>query len=178
MLENQFKYISGGEGAVNEANSTPSTFSQTNPYMPATGSHDPSSRGSGMFAQIAIPMVRRTFPELIAHEVVGVQPMTGPIGLAFAIRYKAGQDYDGMGPQATSYGNELGGYNVDPYYSGNKPASATYSTEEGEQLGSKAGTGVGGDVGLGIGTGEHIKEVNMTIEKDKVEAGTRKLRSR
>jgi len=35
-------------------------------------------------------MVRRTFPELIAHDVVGVQPLYWtPLGLAFALRYKA-----------------------------------------------------------------------------------------
>jgi len=31
---------------------------------------------SGMFHKIAVPMVRRTFPELVAHDLVGVQPMT------------------------------------------------------------------------------------------------------
>jgi hypothetical protein len=46
--------------------------------------------GSGMFHKIAVPMVRRTFPELIAHEIVGVQPLTGPVGLAFALRFRAG----------------------------------------------------------------------------------------
>ena len=33
-------------------------------------------------------MIRRTFPELITNEIVGVQPMSGPVGLAFALRYK------------------------------------------------------------------------------------------
>ena len=33
--------------------------------------------------KVVIPMIRRTFPKLIASEIVGVQPMTGPIGLAF-----------------------------------------------------------------------------------------------
>jgi hypothetical protein len=34
-----------------------------------------------------IPMIRRTFPELLAAELVNVQPMSGPIGLAYAVRY-------------------------------------------------------------------------------------------
>jgi hypothetical protein len=45
---------------------------------------------SGMFHKIAVPMVRRTFPELVAHQLVGVQPLTGPVGLAFALRFRAG----------------------------------------------------------------------------------------
>lgn len=178
MLENQFRYLNGGEEMVTEATHTDYSLTQGNPYMPAQGSHDPSSRGSGVFANIAIPMVRRTFPNLVAHEIVGVQPMNQPIGLAFAIRYKAGQTYNGVGPDAAEYGQELGGYNVDPYYSGNQSTSAAYDTQDGEALGSKAGSGVGDDIGLGIGTGEHIKEVGMTLEKDKVEARTRKLRAR
>jgi len=122
---------------------------------------------NGDFYQIAIPMVRRTFPELVAHELVGVQPMTGPVGLAFAIRFRAGQTYDG-----TAHGNEVGYNTVDSTYS----TSATVSAAE--ALGSKAGSGVGNDVGLGIGAGTHIKELNMTLEKAQVEASTRKLRAR
>ena len=38
--------------------------------------------------KILIPMIRRTFPELITNEIVGVQPMAGPVGLAFALRYR------------------------------------------------------------------------------------------
>ena len=38
--------------------------------------------------KILIPMIRRTFPELLTNELVGVQPMSGPVGLAFALRYK------------------------------------------------------------------------------------------
>jgi hypothetical protein len=42
---------------------------------------------AGDFSKIMIPMVRRTFPELLATEIVGVQPMSGPVGLAFAMNY-------------------------------------------------------------------------------------------
>lgn len=34
-----------------------------------------------------IPMIRRTFPELLTKEIIGVQPMSGPVGLAFHINY-------------------------------------------------------------------------------------------
>ena len=37
--------------------------------------------------KLLIPMIRRTFPELITSEIVGVQSMSGPAGLAFALRY-------------------------------------------------------------------------------------------
>lgn len=41
----------------------------------------------GAFGSYAMPLVRRIFPELLAKQVVGVQPMTAPVGLAYAMRY-------------------------------------------------------------------------------------------
>jgi hypothetical protein len=123
---------------------------------------------SGMFHKIAVPMVRRTFPELVAHQLVGVQPLTGPVGLAFALRFRAGNTAGTYVANTT----ELGYNNIDSTYSG------SYITSAGEALGSKAGSGVGNDIGLGIGAGTHIREVNLTVEKTQVEAKTRKLRSR
>jgi len=143
-------------------------------YLRESGSHIEgtfdragSYSTNGDFYQVAIPMVRRTFPELVAHELVGVQPMMAPVGLAFAIRFRAGQTYNSVG-----HGQEIGYNTVDKDYT----YSATTSAQE--ALGSKAGSGVGNDIGLGIGAGTHIKEVNMTLEKAQVEAKTRKLRAR
>lgn len=123
---------------------------------------------SGMFHKIAVPMVRRTFPELVAHDLVGVQPMTGPVGLAFALRFRAGTTVSG----SYSKNDELGYNTIESDYSG------SYVTSAAEALGSKEGSGVASDVGLGIGTGTHMREVNMTVEKAQIEAKTRKLRAR
>ena len=153
MLENQHNYL---EQKLQESTSFAGDSLNT------VGGYT----GSGMFHKIAVPMVRRTFPELIAHDLVGVQPMTGPVGLAFALRFIAGQTYN------SASDTELGYNTIDSSYTG------SYSTSAGEVLGSKAGSGVGNDVGIGYGAGTHIKEVNMTIEKAQVEARTRKLRSR
>jgi hypothetical protein len=58
-------------------------------------------------------MIRRTFPELISNEIVGVQPMGGPVGLAVAMRYKyetepLGNGIDGKGNAGTYPGNNAG----------------------------------------------------------------------
>lgn len=42
------------------------------------------------FRRIAIPMVRRAFPQLISHHIVGVQPMVGPSTLIYYLRFRAG----------------------------------------------------------------------------------------
>jgi len=144
MLENEHNYLM-------ETSYTQGSLDRAGPYST-----------SGDFYKIAVPMVRRTFPELVAHEIVGVQPLTGPVGLAFALRFRAGQTYAGASDV------ELGYNTIDRTYTG------SVITTAGEALGSSAV----GDVGLGIGTGAAIKEVNMTVEKKQVEAKTRKLRSR
>lgn len=40
------------------------------------------------FRKILIPMIRRIIPSTIATEIVGVQPMQGPVGLVYSLRYK------------------------------------------------------------------------------------------
>lgn len=159
-------------------------------YLAEAGNYSTTGRNlaggyatSGDFHQIAIPMVRRTFPELIAHDIVGVQPMTGPVGLAFALRYRAGNTYTPQdrpaGSIAPTYSDELGYNSIDPWYSGSTTTSAGFVTSAGELLGSGAdGKGSAADTGLGVGTYAAIAEVNMTVEKAQVEAKTRKLRSR
>ena len=164
MLENQGTYLNGGN-----------PLSEGTTWSGDAVNHD-GVAGSADFYKVAIPMVRRTFPELIAHEIVGVQPMTAPVGIAFALRYKADQEYNGVA------GAEVGHNNIDPFYSGNTATSATFSRAEGEELGSNAVADVAGHPGigggLGIGSGKGIKELSMTLEKGQVEAETRKLRSR
>ena len=79
MLENQANYLNGRAG-VNEASGTASTIAPEgggNFYNGGAGDY----QTSGEFHKIAIPMVRRTFPELIAHDIVGVQPMSQPAAL-------------------------------------------------------------------------------------------------
>lgn len=70
LLENQEKYIHEGTVAGDIAQFTP----------------------------ILIPAVRRIFPNLLAHELVGVQPLNAPTGYAYALRYHyggTGVQYDG-----------------------------------------------------------------------------------
>jgi len=74
VLENQQQAMYQDRMALNEA---------------ATGGSTPANiTGSGVnnFDPILISLVRRALPNLIAYDVAGVQPMTGPTGLIFAMR--------------------------------------------------------------------------------------------
>ena len=92
LLENQEAYC------IREANTAGGTGSMfgsinnggTGGAFP--GGSDSYASGDNRLPKILIPMIRRTFPELISNEIVGVQPMSGPVGLAFALRYKYSKD--------------------------------------------------------------------------------------
>lgn len=87
LLENQEKWcfeasnISGSTGSVFGSNAT-------GQFGGAVPNSDTYATNDARLPKVLIPMIRRTFPELITNEIVGVQPMSGPVGLAFALRYK------------------------------------------------------------------------------------------
>ena len=57
-------------------------------HLMETPAGDVTGSGNiGNFQKIVMPMIRRIIPGTIATEIVGVQPMTGPTGLIFSMRY-------------------------------------------------------------------------------------------
>ncbi|MCQ2210024.1 MAG: hypothetical protein MJZ34_07005 [Paludibacteraceae bacterium] len=74
LLENQKNFM------LNEDFGIGLTPTGLNQGIPAGG------QAKGAYAQISSALVRRVFPNLFANVLVGVQPMTGPIGQVFAIR--------------------------------------------------------------------------------------------
>ena len=69
-----------------------------NTPLPSTGHNYVTEASSTLstdiadFKKIIMPLTRRIFPNLIANEIVGVQPMAGPVGLAYALRFKSGDN--------------------------------------------------------------------------------------
>ena len=59
---------------------------------PHDGTSGVLKTGNNVLPTLVIPMVRRIFPELMAHETTSVQPMTGPVGFAFAFRALYGKN--------------------------------------------------------------------------------------
>jgi len=99
LLENQEKWCieeantAGHGGSFGDGASTAGIYSP-----PGTiNSGDNYAPGDARLPKVLIPMIRRTFPELITNEIVGVQPMSGPVGLAFALRYAYQSDTLGSG---------------------------------------------------------------------------------
>jgi hypothetical protein len=73
-----------------------------------------ATTGDARVPSVVIPMIRRIFPQLIAHKLVGVQPMQGPIGMAFAFRAKYGKN----GRGTAEIGDEIGYLGVDAAHTG------------------------------------------------------------
>lgn len=92
LLENQERWCALNE--QNVAGGTGGVFTAYSGTVPAGatggtfGNIDSYATGDARLPKVLIPMIRRTFPELITNEIVGVQPMSGPVGLAFALRYR------------------------------------------------------------------------------------------
>jgi len=194
LLENQEKWCF----EANQSGGTGSVFSNGSVNDGAYGNQFPS-QNDGAYAQgdyrlpkILIPMIRRTFPELITNEIVGVQPMSGPVGLAFALRYKYESDalgYDsassgldasltgGLGnPQKNADGNELGYQYLDSRFTGASSASLSGDAASYFPM-------VDQDRGVAqllsnFELTSKIPQIVVSFEKTAVEAGTRRLAAR
>ena len=115
---------------------------------------------------VLISLVRRAAPNLMAYDICGVQPMTGPTGLIFAMRSRyanqAGTEafYDEAN---TSFSSNTGTHNV---------ANATNFTS------LTAGTGANTQIGEGFGeSGNLFREMAFSIEKVTVTALNRALKA-
>jgi hypothetical protein len=189
LLENQEQWC------IQEANTGTGIFGATGAQGPSTiPNTDGYAAGDSRLPKILIPMIRRTFPELISNEIVGVQPMGGPVGLAFALRYAYQNETlgsDGVDGRAFSTADRANGT---AYLSG---AQGLNATELGYQLLDTRFTGTSSSALSGNGewtfadadrgvaellsnyelTGK-IPQIEMKFEKTAVEAGTRRLATR
>jgi hypothetical protein len=85
-----------------------------------------ATTGDARVPSVVIPMIRRIFPQLIAHKLVGVQPMQGPIGMAFAFRAKYGRFGRGA---ADTEGTEIGYLHNDAAFTGKKQLVNKFNNE-------------------------------------------------
>jgi len=154
ILENQEKALKEDKGFLGEAAPTNATGGNVDNWDP-----------------ILISLVRLAMPNLIAYDVAGVQPMTGPTGLIFAMRSRytnqtgtenqyaeADSDFSGAGTQA-----------------GTNPAVLN----DGSPGSYTSGTGMtrGAAEALGDSASNSFAEMSFSIEKNSVEAKSRALKA-
>ena len=140
ILENQEKALKEDRSFLSEAAPTNATGGSVDNWDP-----------------ILISLVRRAMPNLIAYDVCGVQPMTGPTGLIFAMRVRfasqtgaealadeAMPDISNQNAAGTIGGGDIGATETNPAVLNDSPSAGTYTsatgmtTAQGEALGDSA----------------------------------------
>ena len=104
--------------------------------------------------KVILPVIRRVMPTVIANEIVGVQPMTGPVGQIHTLRVRYAETFD----SATAGDEALSPFAIATGYSGNA------TTNQGAQTSTLEG--------------EAGKKMSIQVLKQTVEAKTRKLSAR
>jgi len=118
-------------------------------FLSEANNNSTTSGGVADWDPILISLVRRAMPNIIAYDIAGVQPMTGPTGLIFAMKAKykvAAGDTEALGLDAP-----------DTSFSGK------HTTTVAEEMGTPTGTA--------------FAEMAFTIDKTTVTAETRALKA-
>ena len=178
LLENQESFLREERGLLHEAAPTNSTGSTVG----AAGfSADATATGPvAGFDPVLISLIRRSMPKLIAYDIAGVQPMTGPTGLIFAMRSRYGTDRTSG---AEAFFNEANS----EFSSENAANSLASNTQTGSNPGllNDSGTYTIGGQGmttaqseaLGDAANNQFAEMNFSIEKVTVTAKSRALKA-
>jgi len=156
--ENALKQEAAQYGSLNENNQTTGAVSNFDPVL--------------------ISLVRRAMPNLIAYDIAGVQPMSGPTGLIFAMksRYNDGADESPSTPKITTRDTEA--FRPDNGAGDTGEPNIAFSGAAGS-LAGVAGEAMTKDAGEALGTsgGASFGDMGFTIEKAVVEAKTRALKA-
>lgn len=113
---------------------------------------------SAQFQPYSMALMRRLFPALFAHKVVGVQALSGPVGLAYALRVKYG---DGLQEANLDWVDKYSGF--------------TGTTSGTSASASDAGRGVTTSVAEAWQIGTDYPELKIEIDQVAIEAKARKL---
>ena len=143
-----------------KAKSMDAVLENTKKYLAEAASTGATGAGNvAALNKVILPIIRRVMPTVIANEIVGVQPMTGPVGQIHTLRVRYSDAKDGVtaGTEALSPFEIARSYSANPGSGAQSPVSgATTSSLEGE-AGNK---------------------MSIQILKQTVEAKTRKLSAR
>ena len=180
LLENQEKFLKEEESFNNGIN-----------LMEAVPTN--STSGVANFDPVLISLIRRAMPNLVAYDLAGVQPMSGPTGLIFAMRsrYTSMTGTEALFNEAnTAFSGQDDGFNLT---GGMSDAAAGIGTTD--QTGTNpsllnpvgTATSTAYDVGQGMTTaeaealggasGDHFNQMAFSIEKVTVTAKSRALKA-
>ena len=167
LLENQEKALREERSALFEA---------------APVNNISASAGIDKYDPIMIGLVRRAMPNLMAYDICGVQPMTGPTGLIFAMRSsftsqdgaealvdEAFPDISNQNAAGTIGGGDVGATETNPAVLNDSPSAGTYTSATGMTRAQAEA--------LGDSATNAFAEMAFSIEKSTVTAVSRALKA-
>ena len=134
------------------------TLENTRKYLSETATAGSTSAGNvATLNRVILPVIRRVMPTVIANELVGVQPMTGPVGQIHTLRVRYSDTFNAGASGATAGEEALSPFKIAESYSG---------ATDGKAAATAAQEGTAGN------------KLSIQILKQTVEAKTRKLSAR
>ena len=156
--ETKSALMEGLEGQ--RAKSMETVLENTKTYLAEAATTGATGAGNvAALNKVILPIIRRVMPTVIANEIVGVQPMTGPVGQIHTMRVRYADSKDGV----TAGAEALSPFEIARSYSSN-PGASTASPVAGSSTSSLEG--------------EAGNKMSIQILKQTVEAKTRKLSAR
>ena len=202
LLENQEKFLreeaafSQGINLMETPTMSGNAAGQPTGNPATTGAFGANATASGPvagFDPVLISLIRRAMPNLVAYDLAGVQPMSGPTGLIFAMRsrYESQSGDEAFYDEAnTAFSGQDDGFNLTAGFAdanaglgttaqaGSNP-SALNPVGTASSTGYNVGEGMvtGDSENLGNGTGNQFNEMAFSIEKVTVTAKSRALKA-
>src|SRR6056297_605628 len=139
----------------NKKNVMAATLENTRKHLSESATAGATSAGNvATLNRVILPVIRRVMPTVIANELVGVQPMTGPVGQIHTLRVRYAETFD----SAVAGDEALSPFQIANGYSGNATTDRAEATS--------------------VLEGQAGRRLNIQVLKQTVEAKTRKLSAR
>ena len=178
LLENQERACrEDAQGSGGYRNQT-SLLSEAAPQNAmGASSSDASSGAIDIYDPVLISLVRRSAPNLIAYDICGVQPMTGPTGLIFAMRSRFSTQ-GGTEALFNEANTAFSGTNSGTTFGTNQTGASPADLSAGTEYTRGTGMTTAQAEALGDGTaGNAFQEMAFSIEKIAVTAKSRALKA-
>ena len=183
LLENQERFMREERGMLNEAGGAAGNVAGAIGASGLSGSGLTTQTGGlAGFDPVMISLIRRAMPNLVAYDICGVQPMSGPTGLIFAMK----SHYEGRGGVEALYNEPDSDFSAgfDATANAYDTSSPVAGSDPGLLNDSPAGTYERGATPMAredaeeLGeSGKLFREMSFSIEKTSVTAKSRALKA-